>query len=291
MALDNFKLFRDIANMKSFSKAASQNGISQSAVSQHVQEVERRLGVSLLDRSTRPLSLTPAGRLYAELCRDVLRRNAQFEAALDALEARAQGEVRVASIYSIGISEMAGLREAFAAQHPEVQLHVDYLRPDKVVEAVLEDQADLGLISYPVPTKELAVIPWRQEQMAVAAPPSHALAQRKVLRPEDLSGVDYVAFDTDLAIRRELDRFFRERTVEVNITMQFDNIQMVKEAVALGSGVSILPARTMQAEIEQGRLVSVKLYAPGLFRPIGVIHLRRKAFNRAAQEFLKLLRA
>ena len=71
--------------------------------------------------------------------------------------------------------------------------------------------------------------------------------------------------------------------------MHFDNIQMIKEAVALGSGISILPARTMQAEIEQGRLVAVRLNAPGLARPVGIVHRRRKKLNRAAQGLLELL--
>jgi DNA-binding transcriptional LysR family regulator len=289
--LENFKLFRDIVQSKSFSRAAAMNGISQSAASQHVQEVERKLGVTLLDRSTRPMTLTAAGKLYAGLCRDVLKRESQFQAALDALKSRVEGEVRVASIYSVGISEMEHLREVFQRRYPAAQLHVDYLRPDKVYEAVLAEQADLGLVSYASATKELAVIPWRKEEMSVALPPDHPLAGRKVLRPKDLDGVDFVAFDPDLAIRRELDRFLREQGVEVNVTMQFDNIQMVKEAVALGSGVSILPARTMQAEIEQGRLVAAALDAPGLFRPVSIIHLRKKAWNRAAQSFLALLQS
>ena len=95
--------------------------------------------------------------------------------------------------------------------------------------------------------------------------------------------------DEDLRIRRELDRFFRASGVEVRLVMHFDNIQTIKEAVALGSGISILPARTMQAEIAQGRLVAVKLNAPELVRPVGIVHRKRKKFNRAAQSFLELL--
>jgi len=93
-----------------------------------------------------------------------------------------------------------------------------------------------------------------------------------------------------LLIRRELDRFFRDHGVEVNQVMQFDNIQTIKEAVALGSGISILPERTMQTEIEQGRLISVPLHAPDLLRPLGIVHRKRKKFNLAAQAFLNLLR-
>ena len=286
---DNSKLFRDIAQARSVSRGAAQNGISQSAASQHIHELEKKLGISLLDRTTRPLALTAAGKLYFDLCRDVLWREEEFEAALDELKARVEGEVRVASIYSIGLSEMSQLQEEFSLRFPNAQLHVDYLRPQKIYEALLADQADLGLVSYPEATKELAVIPWREEEMVVAASVSHPLVGKPVLLPSDLDGQEYIGFDEDLSIRRELDRFFREQGIEIRLSMQFDNIQMIKEAVALGSGISILPARTMLAEIEQGRLVAVPLHAPGLVRPLGIVHRKRKKFNRAAQSFLELL--
>jgi LysR family transcriptional regulator, transcriptional activator of the cysJI operon len=284
------KLFKEISQTKSISRAAAHCGISQSAATQHVQEVERRLGLPLVDRSTRPLALTEAGKLYADFCREVLRREDQFLVALGRLKGQTEGAVRVASIYSIGLSEMSRLRQEFERRHPQAQLHVDYLRPDKIYEAVLGDHADLGLVSYPVAKRELAVVPWRKEQMAVAVPPSHPLAAKSILQPADLNGQDFIGFDEDLLIRRELDRFFRDHGVEVNQVMQFDNIQTIKEAVALGSGISILPARTMQTEIAQGRLISVPLHAPELLRPLGIVHRKRKRFNLAAQAFLKLLR-
>lgn len=289
MLFYNLKLFRDIAQNRSISRGASLNGVSQSAASQYLQEMERRLGVALLDRTTRPLALTPAGKLFWELCRDSLRREEQFQVQLENLKGLAEGTVRVASIYSIGLSEMSRLQEEFAARFPNAQLHVDYLRPHKVYEAVLADQADLGLVSYPEAAKDLAVIPWREEEMTVAAPPSHPLAAKPVLLPADLDGQDFVGFDEDLIIRRKLDHFFRENGIEVRLTMQFDNIQMIKEAVALGSGISILPSRTMQAEIAQGRLVSIPLHAPELVRPVGIVHRKRKRFSHAVESFLELL--
>jgi LysR family transcriptional regulator, transcriptional activator of the cysJI operon len=286
-----FKLFREIAQARSMTRGAAQCGISQSAASQHVQEVERRLGVTLLDRAKRPLGLTPAGRLYLELCRDVVRRDELFLRDLEALQRDVTGTVRVASIYSIGITEMSGLQDEFAARFPNATLVVDYMRPDKIYEAVLDDRADLGLVSYPEPSRQLAAIGWRDEQMHAALAPSHPLARLTVLEPRDLAGQDYVGFDEDLRIRREIDRFLRSYGVEVNLVMHFDNIQMIKEAVALGTGLAILPARTMLAEVAQGRLVSIPLLAPGLVRPVGIVHRKKRAFGRAAEGFIELLLA
>ena len=144
MDLERARLFRDIAQSHSVSKGARLNDISQSAASQHLQELEEQLGIPLLDRSTRPLTVTEAGKLYLEMCRDVLRRQDEFQAALERMKAEVEGTVRVASIYSVGLSEMSQLEQEFSRRYPEAHLNVEYLRPEKVYEAVVTDRADLG---------------------------------------------------------------------------------------------------------------------------------------------------
>jgi len=290
VTFEQIKLFRDIAHNRSVSRGAQLNGMSQSAASQNLQELERILEVKLFDRSRRPLGLTEAGRLFHEFCRDALRRKEGFEVALDRLKGRVEGTVRVASIYSVGLSEMSRLEHEFARRWPGTELHVEYLRPEKVYEAILADATDLGFVSYPESSKEIHVIPWREERMVVAVAPGHALASRPVLDLSDLQGADFVGFDEDLPISRELTRFLREHEIEVNQVLHFDNVQMIKEAVALGSGISILPAPILRAEIPLGRIVAISIDAPGLFRPLGILHRRRKKFNRATLSFLQLLK-
>jgi LysR family transcriptional regulator, transcriptional activator of the cysJI operon len=289
MEIERLKLFKDIAQNRSVSKAAALNDISQSAVSQYIQELEQHFGTTLLDRTTRPLTVTEAGKLYLEMCRDVLRRWEEFEAALDRLKGQVEGTVRVASIYSVGLSELSRLEKEFSERHPQARLEVEYLRPEKVLEAVVMDRADLGLMSYPEPSKEVTVLPWREERMVVAASPNHPLSARSEVLPEHLEGLDFVGFDEDLPIRRDIDRFLRERHVHVNVTLHFDNIQMIKEAVAHGSGVSIMPARVMEEEVARGRLVPLPIQGFELYRPVGIVHRRRKRFHRAGLAFLDLL--
>ncbi len=288
MSFVHLKLFRDIASHRSISKGAGLNGVSQSAASQHIQELEKHFGAILLDRATRPLTVTVAGKLYYDFCRDVLRRSEEFDAALGRLKEDVEGTVHVAAIYSVGLSEMSRLEEEFAQRFPEARLTVEYLRPEKIYEAVIADQADLGLVSYPEPTRDLAVIPWREEVMVLAAAPSHPLASLAKVTPAELNGTDFIAFDEELPIRREVDRYLRDNAVEVNTVMHFDNVPMMKEAVVVNAGVSILPARILHAEIEQGRLIALPI-SPGLVRPLGIIHRKRKKFNRATQSLLGLL--
>ena len=289
MAHESLKLFRDIAQARSFSRGAALNSVSQSAASQQVQELEHELGIELLDRSTRPLAVTPAGQLYTDYCRDVLRRREEFNVALDLMKQEVEGTVRIASIYSIGLSEMVQLEQEFGRRRPEAKLEVEYLRPEKVYSSVLSDAADLGLVSYPEPSREITVIPWRQEEMVVAASPYHPLAEKRGMEPADLNGVDFIGFDDDLPIAREIEKFLNGQGIKVNVTLHFDNIQMIKEAVAHRVGVSIMPARIMKDEIAQGRLVAIPIAAPELYRPLGIIHRKKKRFYPVAQAFLELL--
>lgn len=288
VTLDHLQLFRDIAHHRSISKGAMLNAVSQSAASQHLQELERQLGVALVDRRTRPLTLTHAGRLYQEFCRDVLRLRREFHVALEARKEEVRGEVRVASIYSVGLSEMTSLEGEFSRRWPEAKLSVEYLRPEKVYEAVEAEIVDLGLVSYPEASKDVKVTDWRRERMVVAVNPAHSLAGRHVVAPAELSGLAFIGFDQDLPIARHVRQFLRESGVEVDQVLHFDNIQTMKEAVALGSGLAIMPAPILQADVEQGRLRAIAL-EPGLSRPLGILQLRRKKLNRVTQSFLHLL--
>jgi len=287
--LSQLQLFKDIVQTRSISRGAAQNGVTQSAASQTVQEMERHLGVILLDRSRRPLEVLPAGRMLFDFARDVLRRNQEFLIHLEEMKGGQGGTVRVAAIYSVGISEMSRLEEEFYRRLPTAQLEVNYLRPEKVYQAVLDERVDLGLVSYPEVTRDMVVLPWREEPMVVACGATHPLAQLDKVDPRDLEACEFIGFDDDLPISRDIDRFLRERGVHVHVVMQFDNIQSMKEALRLGNAVSILPAPMLREEVAEGRLATIPMEC-NLYRPLGIIHRRRKTFPRAARVFLDLLR-
>ena len=290
MGVSHFKVIRDIAQTSSVSRAAEMNGISQSAASQLVRQLEKQLRVELLDRTKRPLQLTAAGKVYASASRDIVRRYGEMESQLEALRKELAGTVRVASIYSTGLYQMARMKERFEERHAQANIHLDYMRPDKVYQAVGEDRADLGLVSYPNPGKNLKAIPWRSERMVLVCHPAHRLARKRSLKPADLEGEEFVSFDPDLSIRKVLDRFFRDQGVHRKVVLEFDNIQMIKEALTIGSGISILPERTVRQEAIEGRLVTLPVEAEGLVRPVGIIHRRGKKFSPAAAQFLDFLR-
>ena len=161
MDIQIFKLFNDVADSQSFTRAAEMNSVSQSAASQQVRQLERTLGVQLVEHNKRPLTLTPAGQVFLKGCREILRRYEQMQASLEAFKEEISGPVRVASIYSVGLYDMARHMEEFGKLYPKASVHLEYLRTDKVYDAVLEDKVDIGLLSYPPPSKDLKIIYWR----------------------------------------------------------------------------------------------------------------------------------
>ena len=288
MDFAQIQLFRDIVQTRSISHGASLNEVTQSAASQALQELERQLGVQLLDRSHRPLEILPAGRLFYDFARDVLRRQQEFTVLLEETKGISDGTVRVAAIYSVGLSEMAKLEKEFYSRLPSAQLEVNYLRPEKVYESVAEERADIGLISYPESTREITVLPWREETMVLACSPEHAFSRHESVRPADLESVEFIGFDQDLPISRDVERFLHEHGVRVHIVSRFDNIPSMKEALRHGLGVSILPEPMLTEDVAEGRLRAIPL-DERLVRPLGIIHRRRRNLPRAAQTFLSLL--
>jgi DNA-binding transcriptional LysR family regulator len=132
-------------------------------------------------------------------------------------------------------------------------------------------------------------LPWRDEEMVVAAAPNHPLAKCRSVSAKDLGGSAFVGFDDDLPIQSQIDRYFRDHRVTVDTTLRFDNLVMIKQAVTHGAGISIMPKRVMREDIAASRLVALHLDPPELFRPVRIIHRRRKSLNQVASGLLELL--
>ena len=289
MNLDTLKLYCEVARLRSFSRGATASGVSQSAASQAIQQLEGELDMALLDRSRRPLQPTEEGRGFYEACRTLLQGFEQARADLAASRQRVEGTVRVAAIYSVGLHDMSRHMHPFMSAHPQARVLLECLHPHKVVEAVLNDEADVGILSYPAATRALEVLPLRSEPMVVVTHPSHRLARKRRVTPADLNGEAFVAFDHDLAIRKTIDRALKQHSVRVNVVMEFDNVETIKQAIGIAAGISILPRPTVLKEVEIRTLAAVPLAIPGLVRPIAIIHRRGKRLTPAVARFIELL--
>lgn len=296
MQLEWLKIFCDVVRWASFSRGASENGMSQSSASQAVHQLELRLGVKLIDRSKRPLVPTPHGKVYYEGCKDLVGRYLEIENRVKSLEdvRNVVGTVGVASIYSVGLHHMSRFVQTFASLYPGANVRLEYLHPTRVVETVAAGAAEIGLISFPKKWPDLTVIPWRDEEIVLAVHPSHKFAKRDEVDIRDLDGETFVGYDQDLSIRKAIDRCLRHHDVGIHVALEFDNIENIKRAVEIPAGVALLPAPTVAREVEAGSLVSVRITGQDprhrLKRPLAIIHRRHDQLGLTAARFLKLLR-
>jgi len=285
-----FQLFCDIADTQSFSKGAAMNRVSQAAASQLVRHLEKDFATNLIDRSTRPLTLTPSGQVCYHAFREVLERLGTLK-TLGATRDELKGEVRVAAIYSVGLYAIGRRMQEFMNLHPHSKVRLSFLPPNKVYEAVENDDADLGLISYPKASRVLNVIPLYSEPTAVVCHPKHRLARALQVDLEQLQGEPFVGFEPTLIIRRKIDQYLRARNVSVRIVMEFDNIETIKQAIEIGAGISILPEPTVRAEVERGIMALLPVALHDLRRPLGILCRKRRALDSCAESFVELLTA
>lgn len=290
MNIETLKVFCDVVQHQSFSRGAAMNRISQSAASQAVHQLERHLGVQLIDRTKRPFILTPEGDACYEGYKQVLENYHTTETLVRSLRKEISGVVRVAAIYSVGLHDMSKCMQEFMSKYPKAQVRLEYLRPNRAYEAVMNEEADLGVLSYPTAMRGLTVIPLRSENMVLVCNPSHRFARMERVTIGQLRGEAFVGFDKDLIIRKELDKYLRQNQVTVQISMEFDNIETIKQAIEIGTGISILPEPTIRNEVQRGTLISVPLAIEELRRPIGIIHRQRKMFTPAISRFIDMLK-
>lgn len=290
MHLKTLKVFCDVVSRRSFSKAADDNGISQSGASQMISQLEEHLETRLIDRSKRPFVLTPEGRVYYEGCRKIVQKYFSLEEEVKSLHQNVESNVRVASIYSIGLSHLDRYVQAFTTANPQSKLQLTYEHPAKVVELVESDQVHVGLVSYPKSSRIIEAEEWREETMVVACAASHPWASRESINFRALDGCDFISFNQDLKIRREIDRALQQSGIEVNVNFEFDNIETLKRALEIGSGVSLLPRPTIQREVQSGTLVEIPLSDIELSRPIGIIYRRNRPLSNSVRQFIDLLK-
>ena len=290
MHLETLRMYCDVVRLRSFSRGAALNLVSQSAASQAVRQLEAQLGVSLVDRTKRPFVVTPEGQTFYEACRGVLEAWEKARSEVAAAKTRVDGTVRVAAIYSVGLHDVSRHMQRFMSMYPDARVLLECLHPHKVVEAVLSGEADVGIMSYPPVNRALSTVLLRAEAMAFVCHPNHRLARRRLVLPAELNGETFVAFDAGLTIRKAIDRSFRQHNVKVNIAMEFDNIETIKQAIMIAAGVSILPRHTVQKEASIRTLAAVPFAIPDLVRPVGLIHRKEKPLTPTVSRFIELLR-
>lgn len=291
MQLESLKMFCDVVETGSFSRAAQLNHVTQSAVSQQIRALENRYAQRLLSRSARQVTPTPAGERLFRGCKEILARFTEVEQEIREQATEVSGAATVSTIYSVGLHELQNIQRELLKTHPKVNVRLNYRRSDQVYDDVILGAADLGLVAYPQPRAGIDVIPFREDKLVVVMPPNHPLASKAKITMAALSQQPFISFDREAPSRKGIDKLFRDKGVELTPTMEMDNVETIKRAVELGLGLSVLPLPSVQMELSTNSLVT-KPFAEGSYtRPIGVLVRKGKYLSRAAQAVLDTFKA
>ena len=289
MQIETFKIFRDLAESGSFSRAAATNGITQSAVSQQIRALEQRFQVSLIQRGRRLFALTAEGEAFLGASREIVDVYEHLDDRIKSLSNIVEGQLRVGVIFSIGLHELPPYINAFRRAHPVVEVRVEYRRSWELYGAVMEGDVDIGLVCYPVKKKGLLILPFLNDRLVMICHPHHPLAGRSSISLRDLDGERFISFEPDQPTRKVIDRALRDQGVHIHHAIEFDSVETVKRAVEIENGISIVPSRTVRQEVENAALSAVEITAPQMWRPLGILLKRDRARSPAVREFVALL--
>jgi DNA-binding transcriptional LysR family regulator len=286
MQLESLKVFCDVVETGSFSRAAQLNHVTQSAVSQQIRALENRYQQKLLSRSARQVTPTPSGERLFRGCKEILSRFGEVEQEIREHSSEVAGSCTVSTIYSVGLHELQNIQKEVLKTHPKINMRLIYRRSDQVYDDIILGAAEIGVVAYPQPRAGVDILPFRDDRLTLVCAPSHPFASKAKVSLAALVGVPFIGFDREAPTRKAIDRILRERDLELEPVMEMDNVETIKRAVEMGVGVSVLPAATVEHEVASGTLVS-KPFAEGNFtRPIGLLIRKGKYLDRASQAVL-----
>jgi DNA-binding transcriptional LysR family regulator len=290
MQIESLKVFCDLAETESFTKAAQINSVTQSAVSQQISSLERLFKSLLIERSKKKFRLTREGQVLYDFSKQIIQTYDALHSKLQEIKDIISGTIRVATIYSIGLHDLPPYIKKFMKDYPTVNVHVEYRRANQVYEDVLGNVVDMGLVAYPTRDSKLEIVPLRKDSLVLICHPQHPLAKQKSMKLKAVAGQKFIGFEPDIPTRKALDKILRENNVEVQTVMEFDNIETVKRAVEIDAGVSIVPLGTISQEISKQTLAAVHFDDGDFFRPIAAIYKKNKVLSPAMKQFIAILK-
>jgi len=290
MQIESLKVFTDLAETESFTKAAQINSVTQSAVSQQISSLERYFKSILIERSKKKFRLTREGQVLYEYSKQIIQTYDALQNRIQEIKDIVSGTIRVSTIYSIGLHDLPPYLKQFLKQFPTVNVHVEYRRANQVYDDVLGNVVDIGLVAYPQKELRLEIIPLRDDPMVLVCHPQHPFAKVKQIKLKQISGQKFVGFEPDIPTRRAIDKVFKDQGVTLIPVMEFDNIETVKRAVEIDAGISIVPHNTIIQEIQKQTLVEIKIEDAEFFRPLAVIYKKSKVLSPAMKQFIAILK-
>jgi LysR family transcriptional regulator, transcriptional activator of the cysJI operon len=290
MQIESLKMFCDLAETQSFTKAAQINEVTQSAVSQQIGSLEGLFASLLIERSKKSFRLTREGEILYEYARQIIRTYDSLQNKLQEIKDVISGTIRLSTIYSIGLYDLPPYLKQYLKTYPSVNVHVEYRRAGQVYEDVLGNSVDLGLVAYPIKDVKLDSVPLRKDRLVLVCHPKHSIAKRRKARLSSLEGQMFIGFEPDVPTRQAIDKILKDHGVEVRHVMELNNIETVKRAVEIDAGISMVPQSTVAQEAANQTLAQVEIEDGEFYRPLAAIMKKNKVLSPAIKQFLATLR-
>jgi DNA-binding transcriptional LysR family regulator len=289
MDIKGLKLFCDVIRLKGFSQAAAENSITQSAVSQRIKSLEKQFGVSLIDGRASDLHPTKAGEALFKGAKRILSDYQEMEERLQEISGKASGTVHVEAIYSVGLYELDPFFKKFLKDHIDIEVQIEYAKASKIYQDILAGTIDLGIVAYPPRKPELGTIPLAEDELVLICRPERSLGREGRFSLRHLESQPFLTFHQGHPTRKAIDNIFTKHGVSVEIKAKFDNIELIKRAVEIGLGYSLVPSTTVKSEIKAGLLKALSPMEGPFRRPIAILYRRGRTLSQAVKKFIAVL--
>jgi LysR family transcriptional regulator, low CO2-responsive transcriptional regulator len=291
ITLHQLRVFKAVADNLSFSQAAHGLRLSQPSVSYQVKELERAVGMDLLDRLGKHVALTQAGHLLYGYVRQTLNVIDEASVALQELQGLERGSLKVGASTTVGIYVIPTALGAFKKLHPGLAISLEIGARGAVQEKVLKNELDLAIVGPPLKDPDLVVLPFISDELVVIAPHGHPLAKRRNLGLRDLREEPFLMREEGSGTRFEVEKAARKANVRLEVGMELGSNGAIKHAVESGLGLAILSRYAVGLEETAGKLALLDVEGFPIRRRWNIVHLKRNRLARPLAEFIDFLRS
>jgi LysR family transcriptional regulator, transcriptional activator of the cysJI operon len=293
--LENFRLkvFRAVATEMSFRKAAEVLHLSQPAVSQHIRALEEEAGARLFDRARgeghgSQISLTEAGRVLLGFANTAAETMAEAQRALAALNHEATGELRLGASTTVAQYVLPRILGAFLRQYPQVRLSLVSGNTERIVEAVAEEQVELGIIEGPAMRRDVKTERMVRDEMVLITSPNHAWVRKGTIAPEELTGVPLLVRERGSGSRRVVERAVKRVGLSLRslkVAMELDSTEAIISGVEAELGVGFVSRSAIGKVLRLGSVKVVRVAGLQILRDFSFVRLAGDEMTRTAVAF------
>ena len=287
MDFDQLETFLEVARHNSFSRAAERRFRTQPAISAQIRAIEEEVGAKLFDRSGGKVALTAAGKLFQKYAEDALDARRRVVSAMGEMEREPRGEIIVGANEGTCLYVLPEVFAEFKRQYGAVAITIKRSESSKVLESIVDNSVDFGVVSLPVTDSRLTVVPIHRDELVVIAPPQHPLAKQKTSALAEV--VKYPLLLPKAGRTRDaIEALFEERRIKPKISMELDSSELLKRFVAVDVGVGFIARSNVKEEVQLGTLAAIPLSDAHIKRDLALVFRKDKALSRAALAFIDI---